>query len=142
LQIRGSTVDIRGKGGLVDLSNGPADLRLATGQAIEDGGGTKRIDFISSSTDLYDSDGKKGFTLGSGIYNSYFRTVTGENVILFDDESNTNAVKYNTSASAPGTLELTNANLDASGSDKMTLPHRSSDPSASPGDMWYRTDLD
>lgn len=35
-----------------------------------------------------------------------------------------------------------NDNIDASSSDKMTLPQRTSDPTASAGDMWYRTDLD
>jgi hypothetical protein len=34
------------------------------------------------------------------------------------------------------------ANIDASASDLATLPHRTSDPSASAGDLWYRTDLD
>ena len=32
--------------------------------------------------------------------------------------------------------------LDLSSGDKISLPHRESDPSANPGDMWYRTDLD
>jgi hypothetical protein len=32
--------------------------------------------------------------------------------------------------------------LDLSNPDKLGLPERSSDPSASAGDLWYRTDLD
>jgi hypothetical protein len=39
-------------------------------------------------------------------------------------------------------LQLSSGDLDASASDKIELPERQSDPTASAGDLWYRTDLD
>jgi len=41
-----------------------------------------------------------------------------------------------------GNVEIPNGELDLSGGSFMSLPQISSDPSASPGDMWYRSDLD
>jgi hypothetical protein len=39
-------------------------------------------------------------------------------------------------------LAVTNGSLDVSSGDKMSLPQVTSDPSASAGEMWYRSDLD
>ncbi len=96
--------------GFFDL--GSNDLRLATGQSIEDGSGTKRIKFNDGGTNLYSDTGSVGIQLlGSGLNNR----VGTDGYNLRDLEGGFKAIQYNTSASAPGTLELTRAKLNLNG---------------------------
>jgi len=102
--------DLLLRGSLIDMSTVAANLRLATGQSIEDGSGTDRITFKTNTTSIRDQGGKIRFTARSGNPTqiqvddtTFFR--------MFDQEGGFTAYRYLPSASAPGTLELTNAGL-------------------------------
>jgi len=99
-----------GKNGLIDVSVNPADLRLATGQAIEDGSGTTRLGFTTSQTFINDADSDTLFTANK-FQGFRIRPNNDKPMLIEDQEGNFDAVTYETSASAPGTLELTNAQL-------------------------------
>jgi hypothetical protein len=111
-----SDILVANEGGPFDLSGAAQDLRLATNQGIEDGNGTKRFITDSLATRIFDEDGRETITLQGG--NNYQLAARSSSPIVFRDvEGNFDAVQYTTSASAPGTLELTNANLDANNND-------------------------
>lgn len=95
---------------LVDLSAKNQNLRLATGQAIEDGSGTNRIGFESQKTEILDDNGLDGVEYISGA-GYYHKARASEPWIVQDRQGSFDAVKYKTSSSAPGTLALPNANL-------------------------------
>lgn len=95
----------------VDLTGDGNDLRLGTGQSIEDGSGTGRITFDATFTSIKDDDGTEFVRLSTGFdrLNAY----SDKSLILAEDqEGSFTGVQYITSASAPGTLELANARLD------------------------------
>lgn len=100
----------------VDLSGGGNDLRLATGQAIEDGGGTARFSLNVANTVIRDESGEPAFVADKSN-KTELSGYSGQPVTIEDREGGFTAIQYDTSASAPGTLELTNANLDAGGND-------------------------
>jgi len=111
LQIEGDPLELVGYGGLIDASQSGADLRLASGQSIEDGSGAQRLQILSSQTILNTQNGNNAFVAKEGAankINAYFDTP----INIEDREGDFRAVKYLTSSSAPGTLELTNAVLD------------------------------
>jgi hypothetical protein len=93
---------------------GSTNLRLATGQAIEDGSGTTRVQITNSDTELRseagDSDNK--ISVGDSI-GTFVNTTSG--FTIRDQSGAFNAVQYTTASSAPGTLELTNTKLDVGG---------------------------
>jgi len=93
---------------------GAADLRLDAGQSIEDESGNPRVQIHSSDTFIRDSTGSFRF-LARDEEGPEIRVESGDTRFIRDVEGGFNAVRYDTSASAPGTLELTNADLDASG---------------------------
>lgn len=102
------------KDGFIDMSPVPADLRIATGQAIEDGDGTNRIVVSSSGTQINDGDGNRAIKAyrsanGGG---TRLRTKHGGPITIVDDVGGFEPVKYLTSASPPGVLKLTNAELN------------------------------
>jgi hypothetical protein len=109
----GGGVPLEFRASLYDFSNNPADLRLNTGQAIEDGSGTSRLRALSDSTIIDDDAGSFQF-LASSTDGPQIKAPTATNYgfRLRDAQGSFTAVQYTTSASAPGTLELTNANLD------------------------------
>lgn len=97
---------------LHDFAYGNADLRLATGQAIEDGSGTERIGFGSSTTEIRTPDGSLRFRLrdgGDGI-----RFDVSDSIPLTVNNTNNDPLAQITNGS-PGTLELTNAYLFSRG---------------------------
>lgn len=94
--------------GFFDL--GSNDLRLATGQGIEDGSGSPRFDINSVNT-IIQNDEANQIIKGRGGKDTLYYALNDEPIKLFDREGGFDAVTYNTSASAPGTLELTNADL-------------------------------
>jgi hypothetical protein len=97
----------------VDLSDGN-NLRLSTGQSIEDGSGTKRLNIISDGvTDINDGNGNPAVRASKA--GTELKARNGRPVEIQDDEGDFDAVRYNTSATAPGTLELTNANITTAG---------------------------
>lgn len=95
--------------GFVELGNNE-DLRLATGQAIEDGGGTERLLF-GNSTEFKDETGQTVIDANNSANGINLNVPTGT-LRLNDFEGNFTAVEYETFASAPGRLKLTNANLN------------------------------
>ena len=97
------------EGGPVSVEN--ADLRLDTGQSIEDGDGNRRFDIGSGRTLIADESGNPAIALGTGDEYRYYADFNRP-WTLFDLEGGNSAIKYQTSASSPGTLELTNARLD------------------------------
>jgi hypothetical protein len=86
------------------------DLRLNTGRAIEDGNGTRRVELRSDRTRLFDDEGKKIFH-GKGSSDTTLFAHGDQEVQINDLEGGFTAVEYKTSASPPGTLELTDAEL-------------------------------
>ena len=95
-------------GGPVEVQN--TDLRIPTGNSLEDGGGVNRVSFNSSHTNLYDDAGNRAIQLNDGIANIIFAE-SGQPVRIEDEEGSFVAAKYNTSSSAPGTFDLKNAVL-------------------------------
>ncbi|MFP4038789.1 MAG: twin-arginine translocation signal domain-containing protein, partial [Candidatus Nanohaloarchaea archaeon] len=93
----------------VEIPNG--DLQLDTGQAIEDGDGTTRYSLQEDRTEIRDTAGDRAFAaLGDGRRGLYAKS--GDELYIYDDVGAYRAVEYQTSSDAPGTLELTNAELD------------------------------
>lgn len=96
-------------------------------------------DTMSGNLTVNDAISHRYGSIGSGSGNGHF----------YLDAEDSGYFKWRNS-SANLTLELFNSGtlktqsgvLDASSSDTFRLPLTSSDPSATTGDMWYRTDLD
>jgi hypothetical protein len=66
----------------------------------------------SGGTDIHDADGNIRLAFRNGK-STRIDARNGEPVNIYDREGSFYALKYKTSASAPGTLELTSANLNA-----------------------------
>jgi hypothetical protein len=114
LTLKGSNVRIEATTGAVDLSGASADLRLATGQSIEDGSGDNRLIFDSGATVLEDQTGNSNErVLLRGNTSLDIRTTNG--LRISDLSGGFTAWEYKTSTSAPGTLELTDSVMDAKG---------------------------
>lgn len=119
------------QGGPVEIAE-ETNLRLDTGQDIEDGGGTRRIRLSSYGTAIFTPDDLVGFQPNEN--NIEINAHSDRPVRIFDREGIFTALEYKTNDERPGTLELSNA--------KLQLYTTSSDPDASQGEMWYRSDLD
>lgn len=96
------------EGGSVRVPNG--NLRLATGQAIEDGSGTNRFALSSSVTSLTDENGNPRFE-ASQNFAAKIKARNGSPFVVTDVEGGFDALQYTTAASAPGALEATNAEI-------------------------------
>ena len=103
-----------------------SDLRLDTGQAIEDGSGNNRFSIDDDRTVVRDDAAVPAFyATRNDAY--VIRPGSGDEVFKIEDAKGSfDAVTYTPTSSAPGTLELTNAELqmldnrirwDAGGSD-------------------------
>lgn len=86
-----------------------ADLRLATGQVIEDGGGTTRLEVGSSGTRIIDELGRNSF-VAAGNNQTQINAYSDQEINFQDNEGGFRAIQYFTDASL-GRLELTNANI-------------------------------
>ncbi len=95
----------------LDLTGDGNNVRIGTGQAIEDGSGFGRVEILSNGSYLHGEGGSKDNSLGlKNESKSYLRM--GKNDFDFIDRKGSfSAFKYYSSSSAPGTLELTNARL-------------------------------
>ncbi|MFB6100390.1 MAG: twin-arginine translocation signal domain-containing protein [Candidatus Nanohalobium sp.] len=106
--------------GFLDFTGDGNNLRLATGQAIEDGSGQKRLNIPdTNATNIYDGGGRMVFGAdyqGVVQLNSW----SDQKFVLRDATGVFDAVKYLSSSSAPGTLVLTNAELRMSESARFT----------------------
>ena len=116
LRLQGNDVEILGRGGLIDLTgsvaSSPANLRIATDQAVEDGSGNNRLYLGSAATFLNNQDGTAAIKAEAGNYIRIYADDT-QPWIIRDTQGSFNAVQYTTSSSAPGTLELKNAKLQS-----------------------------
>lgn len=92
------------------VSVGSTDLRLATGQSIEDGGGTIRMGLRSGDTII---NGEGGTALAQYSNGSFIRELARSTTPwrIQDKNGRFIAVEYVTSSASPGTLGLTNAEL-------------------------------
>jgi len=88
-----------------------AGLSVATGQSIQDGGGTDRLGFDSRGTRIRDASDRVVFE--GGTFDAVqINAGSNQPFKLRDREGSFPALEYTTDSSAPGTLELTNASLD------------------------------
>jgi len=113
LSIKANRINLRANSGLIDLSdngNGAADLRLATGQAIEDEDGIQRFEINLNNSVIRDEGGQEAIALGAGGNYTYSARANTP-WRIYDREGDFDAVKYTTSASEPGTLSLTEADF-------------------------------
>jgi hypothetical protein len=104
----GTDVDITSN--YVSVNN--QDLRLATGQAIEDGSGTNRLTITSSGTFIKTESGRVGVSAREQKNAVRLTAYSGNDVEIYDDEQDATSVNYTTGAST-GKLELTSAMLEA-----------------------------
>jgi len=101
---------------------------------------------VSTGTDL---TGGGTVSLGGSISISHQDTSTQSNVgtggnTVIDDinlDGNGHVTNMNTENRSLNDWTVPN-DFNINNASKIGLPHRSSDPGANPGDMWYRTDLD
>jgi hypothetical protein len=106
--------DVQGTRLLNLLSGGPLELpnsglRISTGQAIEDGSGTRRVQLLDSTrTIIFNGGGEVAFDADSGVGHG-IKAYSTSPFFIEDNEGDFNAVQYDTSASAPGKLDLTSA---------------------------------
>jgi len=117
-----SDVDLKGNSltdstqDFLDLTGDGNNLRVASNQSIEDDSGTRRVSFASGETSLRDSAGKTGFVARDGG-STRIDAYNGQPLDIRDQEGAYDAVRYNTSATAPGTFEFPNASIDMGGND-------------------------
>jgi len=113
--LKGGTLRLRSTSGTIDTTSDgstPADIRIGTGQAIEDDSGTKRLQFASNLTQIKSESGNRVFrarTDGNG--DTRICAYSNSNVDIYDEAGNYTGVQYIASSSTPGTLELTNSTL-------------------------------
>ncbi|QGA80336.1 twin-arginine translocation signal domain-containing protein [Candidatus Nanohalobium constans] len=87
------------------------NIRLQTGQSLEDDSGNSRLEFNSSTaTQVRDGAGNLAAQYKDSNHIKFFPR-SGQPFIINDQNGEFNAVKYTTD-STKGTLELTKANLD------------------------------
>ena len=91
-----------------------SNLTLDTGQAIEDGNGVERYRLQSGTTRINDPNGTNAFVAWGGDRRT-IHALEGNDFTVVDEHGSFDAYKYIPSASSPGTLELTNAELTLSG---------------------------
>jgi hypothetical protein len=86
-------------------------MRIATGQAIEDGSGTNRLGISFGGTSLLDQDGR--ITIHTN-HDSYTRVeaFSTQPFIIRDEQGSFNAIRYDTGTSV-GTFALPNSYLKA-----------------------------
>lgn len=94
--------------GFLDLTGDGNNIRVATGQAIEDGNGTNRLGLSDTRTILYNDGGEISVNADDGNF-LQLRAYSDQPLTVRDSQGDFDAIKYKTSASSPGTLELTNA---------------------------------
>jgi len=105
-----------------------------------------------NTNDLYFQPGSSGGTTTALTFESNTNSGSDYAYINFHDDYygngesaalELNVINDSGTSAGPDSIVLNASGMvDASGSTRFRLPHRSSDPAASAGDMWYRTDLD
>ena len=115
-----------------------ADLRLDTGQDIEDGDGSRRFRLSSFGTAMFTPDDLIAFQ--GSTDNIEINAHENRDVRIYDREGTFQALTYTTSTSAPGTFELTNATLDANGNDIINVRSSGDSPVVSGADYEIQKD--
>jgi len=126
--------DIRDRRMPADLALGD-DLQIATDQSIEDGTGTNRFDLLSDRTNVVDENGNSRIAVADGFGNDV-QLLTNSGLLIKDQNGGFDGIKYLTSSSTPGTLELTNANLDANSNDITNVQSLSTETTKTTGYQW------
>lgn len=114
----GNSREVRGADSLQTLVGSPvkiggtANLEVSRGQDIQDDTGTTRLAVQSDRTTLRNEGGVAGVSLQDGN-GTFLLARSGEPVQVTDSQGSFEALKYTSSASSPGTLELGNAQLKA-----------------------------
>lgn len=102
----------------LDLTGQSANLRLSTGQSIEDGGGNKRFILNSNLSQICDSEGNRKIRMYDSESNHVTNIYAQGNTRIYDEQMSSPGLQY-LPDSTTGTLELTNADLNV-GSNKIT----------------------
>jgi hypothetical protein len=110
--VNSADTELRAGSGVVSLPSD--DLQLPTGGEIQDGAGTPRVGLRSIDTQVLDEAGRVGFEMSNGFANA-LRAYSDQPFRVRDREGSFKAIEYQTAASAPGDLELTNADLITAG---------------------------
>jgi hypothetical protein len=118
LILEGDNIEIRANGGRVDLSDNPANLRLANDQAIEDGNGTERINLGDLSTKIKNDEGETKFTAWKAIGNFGARIYVADDepFQIYDKGGAGIMAEYQSGTMSGGTFSLTNADIELSNS--------------------------
>lgn len=125
-------------GGPVEVEN--TDLRIATGQTIEDGSGTNRLSLLSTETRISDDGGATMLKAVSGGKHSIFAT-SAEPFVLDDNEGGFQALKYTTASTAgEGTFDI-NADVEAN-SVSTEREHITRNSPIVVGSVGWRSDFD
>jgi len=122
-------IDLDGSG-ITDLSqtflaldlNGK-DLRMATGQDIEDGSGNRRFTLATSGTEIINETGTGSPSISVSSQTGTIEESVTSSWTIRDATGSFDGVTYRSASTSPGTLELSNADLDIPGalfSDKST----------------------
>lgn len=101
---------------LVDLSSGTnnPNLRMGVGNAIVDGNNNNRFVTAGSGTYVQDDSGRKVFGGLNGA-RTRLTAYSNQEVQIYDNEGGFVGAQYNTSPSAPGVFDFTNASVQYGG---------------------------
>jgi len=94
----------------LDFTGDSNSIRISTGETIQDSAGTNRYEIAGSATRVNTDLGRSGITLSDG-FNIRHDAYADTPIVVKDQEGGFNAIRYNTSNSTPGELELSNAKL-------------------------------
>jgi len=89
-----------------------AGLEVSTGQNIEDEGGTRRASIGGASTAIRNDAGELAVLAAANSQLQLFAR-DAEPLRVFDEEFSGIAIEYNTSSTAPGQLDLSNAEVSS-----------------------------
>jgi len=97
------------QGGPVRVQN--TNLELPTDRSIEDDQGNNRFSLNSGDTVINNEAGRQAILLRDGSRHR-IEAYSDTPLIIRDNEGDFQGIRYNTNSSSPGTLQLTNADLD------------------------------
>lgn len=138
--VNGTLVQTLSDTGDVSIPNG--NLSIATDQSVVDGSNQSRLELNSSQTRLRDQNNNPILQGGDASSVRLFAS-NGLPLDLFDREGGFSALKYTTSANAPGSLSLDNANLNTTGNDiSLQDSGRISFGSSADMEVYYDQDAD
>jgi hypothetical protein len=118
-----------------------ADLRVQTGQNIEDGSGTLRLGIGDDRTLISNESGQTALDLKANRAHDLLATAT-EPVRVFDSQGGFFAFTYSTSSSKPGALLVQNTVLDfQAGQASTTTDSMAANPETDTEDGFIEVDI-